>query len=130
MRNLLSAILLTGLAGGALIAAPAANADPAQCFYSHDWDGWKATPDSRTIFIKVGVNKIYRIDLARECPNLQAPHAQLRTDTPGNSAICTALDLNLQVADGLGGSKVSCIPSHITRLSPEEAAALPKNLRP
>jgi hypothetical protein len=130
MRNLLSAILLTGLSAGALIAAPAANAEPAQCFYSHDWDGWKATPDSKTIFIKVGVNQIYRIDLARECLTLQAPRAQLLTDTPGNSAICTALDLNLRVADGLGGSKVSCIPSDLHRLSKEEAAALPKNLRP
>jgi len=129
MRNLLSALLLTGLAAGALAAAPAARADSAQCFYSHDWDGWKATPDSKTIFIKVGVNKIYRIDLARACPDLQAPYAHLITDTPDNSAICSAIDLNLRVSDN-GGSRVSCIPSHITRLSPEEAAALPKNLRP
>jgi hypothetical protein len=129
MRTYLKTLLLGGLAACAAAAAPAAQAASDQCFYSHDWDGWKATPDSKTIFIKVGVNKIYRIDLARECPTLQAPYAHLITDTPDNNAICTALDLDLRVSDN-GGSKVACIPSSIRQLSPEEASALPKNLRP
>ncbi len=129
MRKHLITALLLGLAAGPLIAAPAAQAEGAQCFYSQDWDGWKATPDSKAIYIKVGVNKIYRIDLARECPTLQSPYAHLITGTPTGSAICTAIDLDLRVSDN-GGSRVACIPSKITRLSPEEAAALPKNLRP
>ena len=115
-------------AGG---VAPVVVAQPTQnqCFYTHDWDGWKATPDSKTIFIRVGVNRIWRLDLASPCPELQAPNAHLITDQRGSSSICSAVDLNLKVADASGFPQ-GCIVSHIAPLTHEEASELPRSLRP
>ena len=125
--------LAMALGAPVAIAAPAAQSPAAQpkeeCFASSDWDGWKATPDSRTVYIRVGINKIFRIDLASECPELQDPVAHLVTTLRGSAWICRAIDLDLKVSDGHGFVS-PCFVSKLTRLTPEEAAALPKKLRP
>lgn len=134
MRKLLLATTLIGMAAATLIG-PAAMAEPqakhaTQCFYSSDWDGgWKATPDSKSIYIRVGINKIYRLDLSAPCPELQAPMSHLITEQRGGSSICSAIDLDLKVSDGHGFS-TACIVRDLTQLSAEEASALPKNQRP
>ena len=61
MRKHLIAALLLGLAAGPLLAAPAARAEGAQCFYSQDWDGWKATADSKAIYIKADDGSLSRV---------------------------------------------------------------------
>jgi hypothetical protein len=133
MRNRILATTLAGLAAASALGLSAASAQPGsdqtQCFYSHDWDGWKATPDNKTIFIRVGVNHIWRLDLARACLALSSPNAHLVTDQRGSGSICTANDLNLKVED-VTGFPIGCIVSHIAPLSHEEASELPRNLRP
>jgi hypothetical protein len=134
MRKNLFATTLAGLAVASVVGLAAADAQPTarppqRCFYSTDWSGWKATPDSKSIFIRVGVNQIYRLDLSNSCPDLQNPGSHLITKLRGGSTICSALDLDLSVSDGHGFS-TPCIVSNITPLSKDEASALPKNLRP
>jgi hypothetical protein len=133
MRKRLLATTLIGVAV-AVLGMAAADAQPSQkpapqCFFSQDWDGWKATKDSKTIYIRVGVSHIYRLDLSNACPELQMPDAHLITHIRGSSTICTALDLDLKVSD-MHGFATPCIVSQITPLSPAEAAALPKDVRP
>ena len=134
MRKQLPVISLIGMAAATLFG-PAAVAQPStkpapQCFYSSDWDGgWKATPDSKSIYIRVGINRIYRLDLSAPCPELQAPMSHLITEQRGGSSICSAIDLDLKVSDGHGFS-TACIVSNLTPLSPEQASALPKDQRP
>jgi hypothetical protein len=132
MRNRLLATMLVGLAtasmvGSAAEAQPASH--PAQCFYPQNWNGWKATPDSKSIYIRVGVNEIYRLDLSSACPELQQPDAHLINTVRGPSTICSAVDLDLRVSEGQGFS-TPCIVSNMTPLSAAEASALPKKLRP
>jgi hypothetical protein len=127
-------LLAGGLIALSLLGTAVANADPVsktpmQCFYSNDWSGWKATPDSKSIYIRVGVNKLYRLDLSSACPALQAPNSHLITDLHGSSSICSALDLDMRVSDGTGFA-TPCIVSEITPLTAAEATALPKDLRP
>jgi hypothetical protein len=135
MRKHLLAATLAGLTALSVLglaiadAQPASSKPPQQCFYSNDWDGWKATPDSKAIYIRVGINKIWRLDLASACPTLQSPNPHLITKLHGSSSICSALDLDLRVSDD-SGFAVPCIVSELTPLSAAEAAALPKNLRP
>src|SRR5689334_15852827 len=48
-------------------AAPPAKPAPStkvapKCFRSHDWQGWRPTPDSKSMYIHVGVNDYYRVD--------------------------------------------------------------------
>ena len=128
MRKHLLATVLVSLAAAPLLGAAAASAAPAQCFYSNDWHGWKATPDAKSIYIGVGMHRVYRIDLASACPTLRTPNAQLLTEMRGSSSICGPLDLDLSVTDG--GFKTPCIVENITPLSAAEASALPKSMRP
>src|ERR1700761_710472 len=132
MRNRATFTMLAALAAASTLGLSAASAqtDQSQCFMSNDWSGgWKATPDDRTIFIRVGVDKIWRLDLGRACLALEAPNARLITDERGSSAICTANDLDLKVA-AINSPAVGCNVSHIEQLSPDQASALPRNLRP
>lgn len=129
-------LLVTTLIGvtAAMLGLAAADAQPSQkpapqCFFSQDWNGWKATKDSKAIYIRVGVSQIYRLDLSSACPELQMPDVHLITHIRGSSSICSALDLDLKVSD-MHGFATPCIVSKITPLSPADAAALPRDVRP
>ncbi len=123
-------LALVGLTAAALLWAPAVSAKPSsQCFASRDWSGWKASPDSKSLYIRVNVSKLFRLDLAQACPALQWPGAHLVTKVRGSSWICHPLDLELKVSSG-HGIATPCIVSGITALSKDEATALPKSLRP
>jgi hypothetical protein len=134
MRKRLFAAMLVGLAATSIVGVGAVQAEPGsstpgKCFYPNNWNGWKATPDSKSIYIRVGVNDIYRLDLSAACPSLQEPDAHLVNDVRGPSQICSAVDLDLKVSDGHGFS-TGCIVSNVTPLSRDQASALPRNLRP
>ncbi len=98
------------------------------CFFLRSWDGqWKVTPDSRSLYVKQS-GQVFRIDLQQATPLLQSSFAVLNT-RGSSDAVCTPQDLHLVVSDRLG-SLQPAIVSKITRLTPEELAALPKRLRP
>jgi hypothetical protein len=110
-------------------AQPAAHQPPARCFRSQDWEGWKATPDGRTLYLRVLMHDFYRVDLAGACPELNAPDAHLVTHVRGSDEICAPVDLDLRVSTGMGFA-TPCIVRSITPLTAEEAKALPPKLRP
>ncbi|MGA0600045.1 DUF6491 family protein [Caulobacter sp. KR2-114] len=127
-------ISMAGIAGlAALVCAPNAMPEPSKagstaCFFSRDWDGWKASADSKAIYIRVSHRDVYRLDLSSACPDLHYPNAHLVTKMHGDT-ICNALDIDLKVSSG-DGFAVPCIVSHLTQLSKAEADALPKELQP
>ncbi len=87
-------------------------------------------PDGdRRIYARVGVNDFYRIDLASRCTSLpyEGNHLVL-TPTPGSDLICRPIDLDLKVSEG--GVSEPCFIKSITRLTPAEAAAIPKKAKP
>jgi hypothetical protein len=130
MSKRVLAISLIGAATASLLAFAQPAAAASQCFFANNWNGgWKATPDSKAIYIRVGVNKLYRLDLSSSCPELQQPDAHLINRIRGSSTLCSALDFDLSVSVGHGFT-TPCIVSKLTPLSDAEAAALPKNLRP
>jgi hypothetical protein len=132
VRHMMAAAL-AGAASLVLVTAGAVQAQPAdrqtQCFFPNEWNGWKATPDAKAIYLRVGVSKIYRLDLADACEELQEPDAHLITKLRGSDSYCNALDFDLSVSEP-HGIPTPCIVSKMTQLTPDEAAALPKNLRP
>ncbi len=107
--------------------APAEN----QCFPITEFQNWRA-PDNKTMYLRVSVNEYFRIDMSGECPELTYPDAHLITVWRGSSEVCGPLDWDLKVADGSGpGSfSVPCIVKSQTRLTPAEAAAIPKKFKP
>ena len=132
---MLKSLMVAGVALAAGLA-PVASGDvhsqpvktPAACFLSRDWEGWKASADSRAIYIRVQRHKIYRLDFAYACDEANRPDAHLVTELHGDW-ICSAMDIDLKVADNHGFS-TACIVHKITPLSDEEAAALPRSERP
>ena len=87
-------------------------------------------PDGdRRIYARVGVNTFYRIDLAHRCSSLpyESNHLVL-SPTPGSDLICNPIDLDLKVSDN--GALEPCFIKSITRLTPEEAAQIPRKSKP
>jgi hypothetical protein len=129
---------LAGLVAAPLLAAtlssaqaqPAGGARSGQCFSSKDWSGWKASADSRTLYIRVEPGGVYRLDLSYACPDLHNIDAKLINRAhEGDSNVCSPLDLDLTVITP--PAEVSpCMVKTITRLSRDQAAALPKEMRP
>jgi|SRR5215469_3421033 len=111
--------------------APAA-AQPSQntCFLINQFNGWKA-PDTRTIFIRVGLDRVFRLDLANNCSLLAMPNVHLITKTRGPDLVCSAIDWDLSVSESPPGNiPQPCIVKKMTLLSSEEAAAIPPKFRP
>ncbi len=99
-----------------------------QCFFTCDIQNYLA-PDDHTLYLRVRNNAIYRIDLINACPEMpmNIGHIALQT-VAGSGTICHAIDLDLKVSSN--GTSTACLIKSLHRLTPEEAAALPKEDRP
>jgi hypothetical protein len=131
-------MIRAGLLGTVLLAAAApALADPAKdaaarpvraCFSLSDWHGWSA-PDKNTLLMKVRNRDVYRVELSHGTSQLTSPGVHLVSVVRGVDSVCAPLDLDLRVADGYGFA-MPIMAKTITKLSPEEIAAIPKKDRP
>jgi hypothetical protein len=122
------AAVAIGLGCSHAIAQPAPQ--HTNCFFVNQFESWRA-PDDKTIFIRVGMSRYYRLDLSGTCPRLQSPDVHLVMNVRGPDTICTALDWDLKVADNMPGNISSpCIVRTMTELSPADAAAIPKKFKP
>jgi hypothetical protein len=120
----LSLALLSGAAPA--VAQPAQNA----CFLITLLRGWKA-PDNKTIYIRVGFDRVYRLDLTNTCSLLTSPGSHLITKTRGPDLVCSAIDWDLSVSQPPPGNiPEPCIVKKMTLLSPEEVAAIPPKFTP
>lgn len=133
-RMALIGLAVAGFSASAALAhqAPAEPAKPAkparQCFYLSDWRGWTA-PDKNTLYMKVRGRDVYRVDLAYGSNQLTWPGSHLVSVVRGPDGVCHPLDLDLRVSDGFGFA-MPIRAKAITKLTPEEIAALPKKDRP
>lgn len=120
----------------ALLLAPALRAQPEQppnrgraCFFSREFEQWRS-PDASTIIIRVGINRFYRLDLSVPCATLQFPDAHLVNVFHGTDTICGPLDWDIRAAQYPAGITQACIVKSMTRLTPEQVAAIPPRFRP
>lgn len=119
---------IAAFAALALLAAPAVSHAADSCFRMSQLQSTRPDGDRR-IYARVGVNTFYRIDLAHRCSSLPyADNGLVLVPAGGNDLICRPLDLDLKVNDH--GALEPCIIQSITRLTPEEAAAIPKKAKP
>jgi hypothetical protein len=119
---------------GALVAALGAalpsSAQPGRsCFWVSQWYGWKAA-DDHTLYLSVGGNRVFRLDMASACPELTLGSSRLITsDRGGSGLICSPLDLDLRVSQG-DHITTACMVGGMSELTPGQVAALPKSARP
>jgi hypothetical protein len=122
----LSSLTFAGVFG----AAQGVSAKPSTpCFFISQWQGWKAaSPD--VVYLRVNMRDIYRADLSAGSQQLMWPGSyHLITKVQGSSSICGPLDLQLAVSDGHGFYQPLIVRS-LTKLTPEQVAALPPKDRP
>jgi hypothetical protein len=117
---------------GAMAAAGPAVAEPqrkpaGQCFLSSEVNGFSA-PNDHTVYVRVGVSEIVRLDLMEDCGDLTFRQAVGFERSPADPWICSPLDATIINHDVAMTERCPVTAIHI--LSPAEAAALPKKDRP
>ena len=117
------------LSTSVVAADPATAAKPSGCFFARDFESWKA-PDAKTIYIRVRMHDYYRLDLEGSCPALLWPDSHLITKFQGTDTICSRLDWDLKVSQGMHGISQPCIVKSMTALTPAEAASIPDKFKP
>lgn len=123
----LSAALMAVAAPASAQPAPKAETPRAPCFRLSDLGGHRiAAPD--TLYYSVRRKEVYKFTFSGSCLAGVTNSDPLILEPLGaSSQICKPLDLNL----GVGGPvSRRCIIKSIERLTPEQAAALPKKLKP
>lgn len=107
--------------------SPAAATAPA-CFRVRQLHN-HTVADPHTMYLNYNNQAVYRVTMASAC--LAAATSSdpiIIKERTGTDQICRPIDLDVSVA--VGGIPTRCIVASIDRLSPEEAAALPRRLRP
>ena len=132
MKRLLVMTSAFALAASALPALAADQTKPetgSQCFrMSQIRNHTKA--DDQTLYFSVGSRDVYRLDMSGACLAGTSSSDPLILETVGGTdLICRPIDLSLKVK--LGNVGVSpCIIKEITKLTPDQIAALPPKTKP
>jgi hypothetical protein len=123
-----AALVVLGAGTAAAQDAAVAHSDHRSCFFIHEWQGWKS-PAPAILYLRINRRDVYRVDLTSGSPSLQRSDMHLISETRGSDLICSALDLQLSLAD-TQGFREPLIAKTLTRLSPEEIAAIPHKVLP
>jgi chaperone required for assembly of F1-ATPase len=124
------AVCLGAAGATAANAAADATAKSRSCFSTTQWQGWNS-PSSDTLYLKMNNRDVFRVGLVGKADgrSLKTPGSRLVTKSHGSSFICSALDLDVALADTTGFSH-PLFPQTLTKMTPEEVAAIPKKFRP
>ncbi len=117
----------SALATTVVAAQPPARHSNDQCFVRRNINGFSA-PNDRTVYIRVGVSDVWRLDLMTECTGLSFRNAFALEARPATAWICSPLDATVIVRQT--GMSQRCPVSAMHKLTPDEIAALPKRDRP
>ena len=127
LNGVLTAVMASAVLSLAAGAA-AAQAAHAPCFSITQWHGWKA-PSPDVLYLRVNGHDVYRADLSAGSPQLQWSDAHLISQTQGQDSVCSPSDLHLAVAN-INGYREPLVVSKLTKLTPDEVAAIPEKFRP
>ena len=108
-------------------ASPAAAKDEQACFLRRDVQGFSA-PNDHTVYLRVGVSQIYRLDLMGDCQGLTFRQSFGLEDRPASPWICSPLDATVVYRET--GIRQRCPVTAIHKLTVDEMKALPKRDRP
>lgn len=121
----LGAAIAASVTGGAWADKAADKPKTESCFLSSQWQGWRA-PDDHTLYLRVNIRDIYKVELSAGSNLLTWPDVHLVNVLHGGDYICSPLDLQFKVVDNGGVAQSALIAKSITKLTPEQVAAIPK----
>jgi hypothetical protein len=125
-RALLASLATVTLTTPALAADPAGKPAPRACFRPDNVENFSA-PDEKTVYLRVNRKEVYRLDLMGHCPDVDWAW-EIALQNRGSSWICSPLDATVLVKTPIGPQR--CAVEKMSKVSPEEVAALPKRSRP
>ena len=127
---LASAAILCAAAAPALAADPAKPAAGPQCFRVSQIQN-HTKGDAKTLYLSVKPKRqVYRLGMSGSClAGVNSSDPLVLETVGGTDMVCRPLDLDLKVKVGAGGL-TPCIIKDITRLTPDQVAALPPKVRP
>jgi len=121
-----AALILTGALGALALALPAAAQPHAQssCFWTRDLRN-HTVGDEHTLYFNVGGRSVLRVETSGAClAGVSSSDPIVLRDRASTGQICSKIDLDISVRGG------HCIVTDMSWLSPEEAAALPRRIKP
>ena len=129
MKKLL-AVTAAIAAFAAPLVATAADRDGGKtpCFFVTQWRGWKS-PAPDTLYLGVNNHDVYKVTLSAPSNQLSWPDMHLVSINRGSSSICSAIDLDLKIAD-TNGFATPLIARSLVKLTPDEVAAIPRKYIP
>jgi len=120
-------IALTSLIAGLVTLAPPALAQPrpeSSCIWTRDLRN-HTVGDDHTLYFNVGGRSVLRVEMSGAClAGVSTSDPIVLRDRASTGQICSPLDIDISAR----GAR--CIVTGMTRLTPEEAAALPRRIRP
>jgi hypothetical protein len=128
-QSLRLAVGVLAAAGAICATLPSAEASPAgdaggACFRVGDIQNSKLD-GPRTLYVRADGGRTFRIEFANDC-NSAATYSLVLHPVNNGDQICQPIELNVRVRD----TGEFCEPRSISRLTPDEAAALPAKVRP
>jgi hypothetical protein len=103
------------------------------CFRTRDINSHQVA-DDHTLYIRVANRDVYRLEMAGAClAGASSSDPLVMREPPGVAFACRPIDLDISIARGglgMGGVPTPCIVQSMTRLTPEQVAALPARDRP
>jgi hypothetical protein len=105
-------------------APTAAGGEEKACFWTRQVRNY-TNDGQRMIYLSVADRNVWRIETNGACLNAASASDPIRfTESAASGRVCTAIDVDVQVRTS------RCIVTGLTKLTPEEVAALPSRLRP
>jgi len=126
-----ASLILLGLDATATLAQsePPAAKPARHCFSLTRWNGGWRAPTKDVLYLGVDNTDVYRLDLNGGSNQLLMGDVHLINIARGGDMVCNPIDLDLFVSDN-HGFKTPLFVKTITKLTPEEVAALPKKFHP
>ena len=98
-----------------------------ECFWARNVTSF-AAPDDKTLYVRVGVNQVFRFEMFGSCPEIDW-NQRLALVSRGGDNICSGMDAEV-VTHSPGIGRQRCAVRSMHKLTPEEVAALPPKAKP
>ena len=130
LRACALATLFVLSASAVAVGAPDSKGKPANksCFFHSELNGFSA-PDEHTVYVRVSVNDVYRLETFGPCMDLDWTMGIRLVDRGGGGWICVGDPADVVYRQsGIGEQR--CPVKVAAHLTPDEVKALPKKSRP
>jgi hypothetical protein len=130
MQRFILPLAACGLALGLAASAAAQQSTPGarQCFSSSSIRAVQPVGD-RQVNVRVNTRDVFRIDLSDSCPGLRQPQRIIDLSPVASGvSMCSGADIRLGVI--VDGFRRECFIESVTKLTPDQIAALPNRERP